>query len=131
MQGEWFATGDKYHVTEDGFYVYEGRVDDMFKVGGLWVSPADMEDCLMRHKAVSEAAVIGVSVNDTSKIQAFVIVNENIVSDDDLADDLRTWCKEHLRRYEYPHFVEFVDDFPRTVTGKVQRFKLREQTALG
>lgn len=131
MQGEWFATGDKYHVTDDGFYVYEGRVDDMFKVGGLWVSPADMEDCLMRHGSVSEAAVVGVTVDETSKVQAFVIVNENVVIGDELADELRSWCKENLRRYEYPHLIEFVDDFPRTVTGKVQRFKLREQTATG
>jgi benzoate-CoA ligase family protein len=126
MRGDWFATGDRYHVTEDGYYVYEGRLDDMFKVGGLWVSPADVEDCLMRHPAVSEAAVVGVAVDDASRMKAFVITSQGAAATDQLADELRQWCKGHLRRYEYPHHVEFVDDLPRTVTGKVQRFKLRE-----
>jgi benzoate-CoA ligase family protein len=126
MRGEWFATGDRYHVTDDGYYVYEGRFDDMFKVGGLWVSPADMEDCLMGHEDVSEAAVIGVTVDDASRIQAYVIVRDGVEAGEELADDLRLWCKGRLRRYEYPHVVTFVDDFPRTVTGKIQRFKLRE-----
>ena len=129
MRGEWFASGDRYRVDDDGFYVYEGRVDDMFKAGGLWISPADMEDCLMRHTAVSEAAVVGVTVDDASRIQAFVIVAEGAVADEVLADDLRAWCKQHLRRYEYPHLVAYVDDFPRTVTGKIQRFILRERAA--
>jgi benzoate-CoA ligase family protein len=130
MRGDWFATGDRYHVTEDGYYVYEGRVDDMLKVGGLWVSPADMESCLMAHEAVSEAAVVGVTADDASRVMAFVIVRDQVTADEALAQDLRRWCKSHLRRYEYPHFVEFVDDFPRTVTGKVQRFKLRETAAI-
>jgi len=126
MQGEWFATGDRYRVTPEGNYAYEGRVDDMFKVGGLWISPADMEDCLMGHAAVAEAAVVGVTVDDLSRVQAFVIVAPGATAGDELADELREWCKSRLRRYEYPHIVAFVDDFPRTVTGKVQRFKLRE-----
>jgi acyl-coenzyme A synthetase/AMP-(fatty) acid ligase len=125
MRGEWFATGDRYHLTEDGYYVYEGRVDDMFKVGGLWVSPADMESCLMAHEAVSEAAVVGVTADDVSRIMAFVILRDGYSASDTLTEDFRQWCKGRLRRYEYPHFVEFVEDFPRTVTGKVQRFHLR------
>jgi benzoate-CoA ligase family protein len=131
MRGEWFASGDRYHVDADGFYVYEGRVDDMFKVGGLWVSPADMESCLMDHPAVSEAAVVGVHIDEVSRIQAFVILAEDAIPRDELVEELREWCKGHLRRYEYPHLVEFVDDFPRTVTGKVQRFKLREAAGQG
>ncbi len=127
MRGDWFATGDRYHVTEDDHYVYEGRIDDMFKVGGLWVSPADMEDCLMRHPGVSEAAVVGVHIDDVSRVAAYIIPSADTPPSDQLADALRLWCKEHLRRYEYPHIVEFVKDFPRTLTGKVQRFKLREQ----
>lgn len=130
MRGEWFATGDRYHVTDDGYYVYEGRHDDMLKVGGLWISPADMESCLMAHDAVSEAAVVGVTPDEVSRVMAFVIVRTGVSSDETLADELRRWCKGHLRRYEYPHFVQFVDDFPRTVTGKVQRFKLREIAAI-
>jgi benzoate-CoA ligase len=126
MVGEWFATGDRYRVDEDGYYVYEGRMDDMLKVGGLWVSPTDMETSLMQHPSVSEAVVIGVEVDEVSRIKAVVIVAEGQEPGDELADALRGWCKERLRRYEYPHVVEFVDELPRTVTGKVQRFKLRE-----
>jgi benzoate-CoA ligase family protein len=124
MQGEWFHTGDRYIRDGDGHYVYQGRADDMIKVGGLWVSPVDVEACLVRHPSVSEAAVIGTRVDDVSRIKAFVIAGD--AADNGLADELRQWCKEHLRRYEYPHVVEFVDDLPRTATGKVQRFKLRE-----
>jgi benzoate-CoA ligase family protein len=127
MRGEWFHTGDRYIVDGDGHYVYQGRSDDMIKVGGLWVSPADVEGCLVRHPAVSEAAVIGVRIEDVSRIKAFVICTSGAPSEPDaLADELRQWCKGNLRRYEYPHVVEFVEDLPRTPTGKVQRYKLRE-----
>ncbi|MGO9499057.1 MAG: benzoate-CoA ligase family protein [Solirubrobacteraceae bacterium] len=126
MRGEWFHTGDRYIVDADGHYVYQGRSDDMIKVGGLWVSPADVEGCLVKHPAVSEAAVIGVHVDDLSRIKAFVICATAPDEPDALADELRAWCKETLRRYEYPHVVEFVEDLPRTPTGKVQRYKLRE-----
>jgi benzoate-CoA ligase len=126
MRGDWFYTGDRYVQTPEGDYVYQGRADDMIKVGGLWVSPADVEACLVRHPAVSEAAVVGVTVDDVSRIKAFVITEDASADPGALADELRAWCKERLRRYEYPHVVEFVSDFPRTATGKIQRFKLRE-----
>jgi benzoate-CoA ligase len=129
MRGDWFFTGDRYIRTAEGHFVYQGRADDMIKVGGLWVSPADVEACLVRHPAVSEAAVIGVTVDDVSRIKAFVIGIEPPADPDGLAEELRAWCKEHLRRYEYPHVVEFVADFPRTPTGKIQRFRLREAEA--
>jgi benzoate-CoA ligase family protein len=129
MRGEWFYTGDRYIETDDGHFIYQGRADDMIKAGGLWVSPADVEACLVRHEAVSEAAVIGVQVDDVSRIKAFVICETPPADWAALADELRGWCKEHLRRYEYPHLVEFVEDLPRTATGKVQRFKLREAEA--
>jgi benzoate-CoA ligase len=129
MRGEWFYTGDRYVRTKDGRYIYQGRADDMIKVGGLWVSPADVEGCLVRHPTVSEAAVIGVTVEDVSRIKAFVICSQRPPDQAALADELRQWCKQHLRRYEYPHVVEFVDDLPRTPTGKVQRYKLRESEA--
>ena len=129
MRGEWFFTGDRYVKITDGHFVYQGRADDMIKVGGLWVSPADVESCLVRHHAVSEAAVVGVTIDDVSRIKAFVICGEPPPDHDALAEELRQWCKEHLRRYEYPHVVDFVADFPRTATGKIQRFKLREAEA--
>jgi benzoate-CoA ligase len=127
MRGDWFHTGDRYLVDGDGHYVYQGRSDDMIKVGGLWVSQADVEGCLVRHPSVSEAAVIGVRIEDMSRIKAFVICASGPPPDPPgLADELREWCKGNLRRYEYPHVVEFVEDLPRTPTGKVQRYKLRE-----
>jgi benzoate-CoA ligase family protein len=126
MRGEWFHTGDRYATDGAGHYVYLGRSDDMIKVGGLWVSPADVEACLVRHPAVSEAAVIGVRIEDLSRIKAFVICTQAPEAPDALAEQLRQWCKEHLRRYEYPHVIEFVEDLPRTPTGKVQRYRLRE-----
>ena len=129
MRGEWFHTGDRYLIDGDGHFVYQGRSDDMIKVGGLWVSPADVEGCLVQHPSVSEAAVIGVLLDDVSRIKAFVICASGTPSGPDadaLAEELRQWCKDHLRRYEYPHVIEFVEDLPRTPTGKVQRYKLRE-----
>jgi acyl-coenzyme A synthetase/AMP-(fatty) acid ligase len=121
----WFASGDRYHRDSDGFHVYEGRVDDMMKIGGLWVSPIEIENRLMDHDSVHEAAVVSVEVDEMSRIKAYVILKEGVVGDDDLVRELQEWCKEALLRYQYPHVVEFVDDFPRTATGKIQRFRLR------
>src|SRR3954447_5342961 len=126
MLGDWFASGDRYERRADGAYVYVGRMDDMLKVGGLWVSPVDMENVLIAHPRVRGVGVVGVTIEDASRIAAFVEC-EGEPGDDELADELRAWCKERLRRYEYPHVVEFVDELPRTLTGKVQRFRLRER----
>jgi len=121
----WFASGDRYHRNGNGNYVYEGRVDDMMKIGGLWVSPIEIENRLMDHEAVHEAAVVSVVVDDLSRIKASVILSDGHEPGDDLVTELQEWCKEALLRYQYPHIVDFVDDFPRTATGKIQRFKLR------
>ena len=129
MLGEWFATGDRYERAQDGTYAYVGRVDDMLKVGGLWVSPVDMEHALMEHPRVAGVGVVGVRVEDASRIAAYVQCAGDEPGDDALADELRAWCKERMRRYEYPHQVHFVEDLPRTLTGKVQRFRLREWAA--
>ena len=125
MLGEWFATGDRYERGANGTYTYVGRVDDMLKVGGLWVSPVDMEHVLMEHPRVRGVGVVGVTVEDGTRIAAYVECDGES-GDEALADELRAWCKERLRRYEYPHLVQFVDELPRTLTGKVQRFRLRE-----
>jgi benzoate-CoA ligase len=122
----WFASGDRYHRNQRGNYVYEGRVDDMMKIGGLWVSPIEIENRLMDHEAVHEAAVVSVMADDVSRIKASVILSDGHEPGDALVGELQDWCKDGLLRYQYPHVVEFVDDFPRTVTGKIQRFKLRE-----
>jgi len=124
--GDWFFTGDRYRVDKDGFYWYEGRSDDMIKVGGLWVSPIEIESVLMEHPAVAESAVVGISVEGFTKIKAFVITKGNAVAGDPLVADLQEHCKSRLQRFQYPHLVEFVAELPKTVTGKIQRYKLRE-----
>jgi benzoate-CoA ligase family protein len=128
MLGGWFVTGDRYERSPDGTYTYVGRVDDMLKVGGLWVSPIDMEHVLIQHPRVAGVGVVGVTIDGGSRIAAYVECRED-PADDALADELRAWCKERMRRYEYPHIVTFVDTLPRTLTGKVQRFRLREWAA--
>jgi benzoate-CoA ligase family protein len=129
MKGDWFTTGDRYRRTSDGLYVYEGRSDDMLKVGGLWVSPVDMEGCLAEHPAVHGVGVVGVMFDGATRVAAYIVPAPEATRGEALAEELRTWCKERMRRYEYPHLVTFVDDLPRTVNGKVQRFALREQAA--
>ncbi|HXG42079.1 MAG TPA: benzoate-CoA ligase family protein [Dehalococcoidia bacterium] len=127
FQGEWVRTGDRYRMDEEGFYWYEGRADDMIKVSGLWVSPIEIENTLMEHPAVLEAAVVGIQVEGFTRIKAFVVLKEGTTSSDALVEELQEWCKSRLQRYQYPHMVEFVQDLPKTVTGKVQRYKLRQQ----
>jgi benzoate-CoA ligase family protein len=129
MRGDWFATGDRYERREDGAYAYVGRMDDMLKIGGLWVSPIDMEDVLIAHPRVAGVGVIGVEIEDATRIAAYVECQDGGPGDETLAEELRTWCKERMRRYEYPHVVAFVDELPRTVTGKVQHFALRDLAA--
>jgi benzoate-CoA ligase family protein len=126
MRGEWVFAGDWYRKDEDGFYWYEGRADDMIKVSGLWVSPVEVESTLGEHKAVIEAAAVGVPVEGLMRIRAHVIVREGAEPSEELVTELQDWCKERLKRYQYPHFVEFVEELPKTATGKIQRFKLRE-----
>jgi benzoate-CoA ligase len=125
MLGDWFATGDRYERREDGTYAYVGRIDDMVKVGGLWVSPVEMEHVLLEHPRVAGAGVVTAVVDGVSRLFAYVEC-DGPPGDAELADELRSWCKQRLRRYEYPHVVRFVDSLPRTLTGKVQRFRLRE-----
>ena len=122
----WFLSGDRYVEDEDGYFTYLGRVDDMMKIGGLWVSPIEIENRLMEHEAVHEAAVVAVDIDNRSRIKAFVILNDGYTGGDELTAELQAWCKAALQRYQFPHVVEYVDDFPRTATGKIQRFKLRE-----
>jgi benzoate-CoA ligase family protein len=126
IKGEWFVTGDRYERRADGVYAYVGRVDDMLKVGGLWVSPVDMEHVLLEHPGVAGVGVIGIRIDDTSRIAAVVECADGVSGSDELAEELRGWCKTRMRRYEYPHVVRFVPELPRTLTGKVQRFRLRE-----
>jgi len=127
--GDWFFTGDRYRVDGEGFYWYEGRSDDMIKVSGLWVSPIEVESALLEHPAVAESAVVGVSVDGFTRIKAFVIVKGDAITDDALVAELQEHCKSRLQRFQFPHIIEFVSELPKTVTGKIQRYKLREKEA--
>ena len=127
--GEWFFTGDRYRVDSDGYYWYEGRSDDMIKVSGLWASPIEIESALLEHPSVSESAVVGVEVDGFTRIKAFVITKSGVEAGDDLVAALQEHCKSKLQRYQYPHTIEFVSELPKTVTGKIQRYKLREKEA--
>ena len=97
----------------------------MMKVKGLWVSPIDIENRLVEHDAVREAAVVGVDRDGLTAIKAYVILRDGHAGDEELTVVLQTWCKDALLRYQFPGEIDYVDDFPRTTTGKVQRFLLR------
>jgi benzoate-CoA ligase family protein len=123
----WFYTRDRYRRDADGTYWYEGRADDMFKVSGLWVSPTDVEARLMEHPAVLEAAVVGIPIDGLTKAKAVVVCAGAApnLPDDQLAAELREFCGERLHRYQVPQVIEFVDSLPKTLTGKILRYKLR------
>ena len=126
--GEYVATGDRYRCDDDGFYWYEGRADDMIKVGGLWVSPIEIENVLMEHRAVLEAGVVGIEVEGFMKIRAHVIPRPDVNLDSEgerLVTELQNLCKERLQRYQYPHVVRWETELPKTMTGKIQRYVLR------
>jgi benzoate-CoA ligase len=128
MQGEWLKTGDTYYRDEEGYYWYCGRSDDMLKVGGLWVSPTEIENTLMEHPSVLEAAVIGSKDGDgLIKPKAYVLLKSEFKASEQLRTDLQSHVKSKLAPYKYPRWVEFVDDLPKTVTGKIQRFRLRAE----
>lgn len=129
MQGEWLKTGDTYYCDEEGYYWYCGRSDDMMKVGGLWVSPIEIENALMEHPAVLESAVIGdTDADGLLKPKAFVMLKNEFKPSNELRAELQNHVKNKLAPYKYPRWVEFVDDLPKTVTGKIQRFRLRAQS---
>ena len=122
----WFRTRDRFMVDREGFYHHCGRVDDLFKVGGKWVSPAEVERALTAHEAVWEAAVIGAEDDEgLSKPLAFVVTNVGHTGDPALEDELREYVKNVLAPYKYPRWIEFVDALPRGPGGKMLRFKLR------
>src|SRR5918995_59418 len=102
MQGEWLFAGDWYRVDEDGFYWYEGRSDDMIKVSGLWVSPVEVESTLMDHHAVIEAAAVGIPVGGLTRVKAYIILREGHEGSEALTEELQNWCKDRLKRYQYP-----------------------------
>jgi benzoate-CoA ligase len=128
IEGHWIRTGDKYHQDADGFYWYAGRSDDMLKVGGIWVSPIEVENALVEHPAVLEAGVVGREDQDRLvKPLAYVVLQAGSTGSAELARELQDFVRGKLAEYKRPRWVEFVSELPKTATGKTQRFKLRAQ----
>ncbi len=127
MRGDWVFTGDRYRQDEAGYYYYEGRSDDMVKVSGQWVSPIEVENILMEHPAVLEGAVVAARDEaDLIKPKAFIILHEGYQGSESLVKELQDFVKSKTAPYKYPRWINFVDDLPKTATGKIQRFRLRE-----
>jgi benzoate-CoA ligase len=130
FMGAWTRTGDKYFEDEDGYYVYCGRSDDMLKVSGMYVSPAEVEAALIAHDDVLEAAVVGAPDADgLIKPKAFVVAKPGRVASDDLAEALELHARSMLAPFKCPRWITFLDELPKTTTGKIQRFKLRDGCA--
>jgi benzoate-CoA ligase len=126
FQGWWTKSGDKYSVDAEGYYVYAGRSDDMLKVSGNYVSPVEVESALISHRAVLEVGVVG--RDDESKLtkpKAFVVLKQGFMPSPELAEELQVHVKTHLAPYKYPRWIDFIDELPKTATGKIQRYKLR------
>ena len=126
FEGVWTRTGDKYQLTEQGRYVYCGRTDDMFKVSGIWVSPFEIEQALVAHPAVLEAAVVARRDDEgLEKPKAYVVLKQE--AGDEVLDGLKDFVKDSIGKWKYPRWVEAIDQLPKTATGKIQRFKLRDR----
>jgi benzoate-CoA ligase family protein len=127
INGHWIHTGDKYYQDTDGYYWYCGRSDDMLKVGGQWVSPVEVEAALISHPAVLECAVVGdMDADELIKPRAYIVLNQGYEASPALADEMKAFVKERLAAFKYPRWIDFVAELPKTATGKIQRFKLRE-----
>jgi acyl-coenzyme A synthetase/AMP-(fatty) acid ligase len=125
FRGEWVFTGDRYAVSADGYYTFQGRSDDLLKVGGIWVSPLEVETALLEHAAVLECAVVGREDADALTKPAAYVVLKSGAPGGALAEELRAFVKDRLAPYKYPRWIEFLPELPKTSTGKIQRYKLR------
>ncbi len=126
FHGGWTRTGDRYVRDAEGCYVYCGRQDDMLKVGGIWVSPFEVESALLLHPAVLEAAVVGHGDEaGLIKPKAFVVLRDPAGAAPALAAEIQDFVKGHLAPYKYPRWIEFAAELPKTATGKIQRYRLR------
>jgi benzoate-CoA ligase family protein len=131
FQGHWVATGDKYYQDEEGYFWYCGRSDDMFKVSGQWVSPFEVESALIAHPAVLEAAVVSAADRDKLiKPRAYVVLKPGYEPSETLAEELKVFVKSRLHPYKYPRWIEFLPELPKTATGKIRRFVLRDEASL-
>lgn len=126
FRGEWTHTGDTYTRDADGYFRYQGRSDEMLKVSGIWVSPFEVEEALISHPAVLEAAVVGHEDRDgLTKPKAFVILRDSAHDLEDLSEELKAHVKDRIGVWKYPRWIVFADSLPKTATGKIQRFRLR------
>jgi benzoate-CoA ligase len=123
--GDWCTSGDQFHVDENGYYWYHGRTDDMLKVSGVYVAPAEIENCLLQHEAVLECAVVGHEADGLVKPKAFVVLREGFASGDALAENIKQFVKTNIAVYKYPRWIEFVDSLPKNDRGKIDRKKLK------
>jgi benzoate-CoA ligase family protein len=127
--GDWCTTGDQFHVDESGYYWYHGRTDDMLKVGGVFVAPAEIENCLLQHEAVLECAVVGHADGDgLVKPKAFIVARDGQQKSEDLANSIKDFVKTKIALYKYPRWIEFVDSLPKNDRGKVDRKLLKTRT---
>lgn len=126
FRGEWYVSGDMVMRDEDGAFVYCGRGDDMLKVSGKWFAPSEVENCLLQHAAVRETAVVGVEIDGLVKPKAFVVTVDEVEPDAQLAEELRVHVADMLDFYKAPRAIEFLDDFPRTHLGKINRAALKK-----
>jgi benzoate-CoA ligase len=130
MRGRWFFTGDKYWKDKEGYYWYAGRSDDMFRVSGQWVSPAEVESALIEHECVLEAAVVAYREDsDLHTPKAFIVLRNGIRPTPDLARELQDFVKQRITPYKYPRRIEFMEELPKSPAGKLLRYKLRQRPA--
>jgi benzoate-CoA ligase len=128
MIGEWLNTGDKFTRDKDGFFYYVGRSNDMLKVGGIWVSPIEVEACIIEHPSVFECAIVGARDKENLvKPKAYIVLNEGFEPSSQLAGEIKQYVKKALAHYKYPRWIEFLDELPKTATGKIKRFELKDK----
>ena len=128
MLGEWFVTGDRYKMDEEGYYYFQGRSDDMLRVGGKWLSPVEVEGAINEHPAVLESALVGYQDEDALiKPYAFVVLESSQSAGDALKEEIKGFVKEKISLYKYPRWIDFVSELPKTSGGKIQRFILQEK----
>jgi benzoate-CoA ligase len=128
--GDWCTTGDQFHADEEGYYWYHGRTDDMLKVSGVFVAPAEIENCLLQHEAVQECAVVGFDAGDALvKPKAFVVLRRNFTAGAELSQSIQEFAKSRMALYKYPRWVEFVPSLPKNDRGKIDRKQLKTVTS--
>jgi benzoate-CoA ligase family protein len=123
--GDWCTTGDQFHVDENGYFWYHGRTDDMLKVSGVYVAPAEIENCLLQHETVLECAVVGHESDGLVKPKAFIVLREGVQASDQLADEIKQFVKNSIAVYKYPRWVQFISSLPKNDRGKIDRKKLK------